>query len=686
MIAGLIRKYPAFAAIAVFACAGSLAGEDVVLVQPQPVAVAQPAGDTGALANVAGLHVAQDKNVSFPCSLTDGSGYVWDIQSYGGAGSGSNSAFGYAMRLSATGIYFTGTQPAWTNQKGDEIELSARERTGVRVYRRVKVFKDAGLARWLDVFENTSSEPASLRVSLLTYSRYAIGRTVTSSGGGSFGETDWGFVTEAQGGADVPALMFVVADAGAGARPTVQIQSGRVMLTYDLSIPAGQRVILCSFLSQDRSADNHIKRMKSFQAGKYLGDLSAGVRGLIANFRATDVGIETVALERSPSDDAVHLAAGDPIFGEVTNKSFTVEAVFGKVSLEADRVVGMAAAKEPEGTMRIVLTDGQVVCGRLPSEDKLLLHKAFGDLSIPFGRIRQWSYRISKERPLDTQFRGPYLRLRTGDQLAFEPNSVPLKLATKHGTVDLDGGQVLKITLEGGAAGGPHRVFYLNGSSLTGMVQPDKITPTLRLGPKMEIPRQSIRQIQYAAAGNVDGTLARMVLLNEDTLFGDLTEENYSLKTEYGSLGVKPENIRSITFDKADAGMATVHLWNNSVVRGRFDKEELAFQIVPGPALKVHVKECAGVVRTQAMPPEEIRKQVEKLIGQLASESYKDRQLASESLVRLGPSIVPVLQRHQKATKDPEVRARIDEVIERLGGKRTAAPPVPPRPVPRGPD
>jgi hypothetical protein len=341
-------------------------------------------------------------------------------------------------------------------------------------------------------------------------------------------------------------------------------------------------------------------------------------------------------------------------------------------------VVGMAAAKEPEGAVRVLLTDGQVVCGRPDAGDGLLLRKAFGDLTIPLAKVKQWSFKVSKDRPQDTQFVGPYLKLRSGDQLAFDPDSIKLELRTKHGTAALDGRHIFRIAMDTGAA--HHRVLFINGSSLTGVVEPDKIAPLLRLGPKLDVARGSIHQIQFTAHGSADAALTRAVLANDDTLFGELTEEKYVLKTDYGDLDIRPENIRSIAFDKAQPGSAAVRLWNNSVVRGKFGQEELGFQITPGPAMKVRVSEFAGIVRSQAMPPEETRKQVEKLIAQLASESYKDRQTAGEALVGLGPTIVPLLQKHQKSAKDPEVKARLEELIERLGGKKPPAPP--PRPAP----
>jgi hypothetical protein len=181
----------------------------------------------------------------------------------------------------------------------------------------------------------------------------------------------------------------------------------------------------------------------------------------------------------------------------------------------------------------------------------------------------------------------------------------------------------------------------------------------------------------------MDAGLARMILRDEDTLLGRLTDEKLTLKTDYGVLDIRPDSIRSIVFDPDGSGSAAVCLWNRSVVRGRLGLEALGFRIVPGPDLKVNVNQCAGVYRAGITPCEEVRKEVEKLLGQLHAESPRDRQTAAEMLVRLGPGVVPVLQRYLRDEKDAEARARVEEIINRLGGKNALTRPAgPPRPPP----
>jgi hypothetical protein len=61
------------------------------------------------------------------------------------------------------------------------------------------------------------------------------------------------------------------------------------------------------------------------------------------------------------------------------------------------------------------------------------------------------------------------------------------------------------------------------------------------------------------------------------------------------------------------------------------------------------------------------RVEIEKLIAQLGAESYEDRQAASKKLRELGKSISPLLRKHL-TNSDPEVRQRIEDILEQLGG------------------
>ena len=65
--------------------------------------------------------------------------------------------------------------------------------------------------------------------------------------------------------------------------------------------------------------------------------------------------------------------------------------------------------------------------------------------------------------------------------------------------------------------------------------------------------------------------------------------------------------------------------------------------------------------------------ELQVVVCQLGAESYKDRQAATEELVKMGPAIAPMLQK-QLNVADMEIRPRIEDILERItSGKQPPA-------------
>ncbi len=608
------------------------------------------------------LHIPQGRRVNFNHVMTDGGGYRWDIQYYGNVGQGTNNAYSSGLYSQVNGSNIRSNGSGWANAAGDEIEIGPYTRNNLRCYRRIKVYKDMALARWIDIFENPTGSDISVQVQIYTSVNYGIARTITSTGGAVFGEKDWAFITQPQGNRGTPSLLHIVSSKKAKFRPTVRIQGNQIYVQYQLKVPAGKTVALCYFESQNRSVSDLEKLMKSFRGHKLLKDLSRAMRKLLVNFPTTS-GYADVELERLESGDLITMRNGDPISGKIMNASFEIDGFYGPLALPSGEVIGMAAGRNSEDSVLAVLRDGQVAFGKI--KGKLIIEKIGGKLQIPFSDIRQWSYRISKDKPEDVPFTGPFLVLRTGDRLAFDPDSAKFRFFTRNGEVPLDPADLLQIRMDN-PSNAMHRAVFLNGSTLSGFLRPERINVKLKLGGKrLEVSRDMISSIRFAMEDKPDDTLTRIILSNGDELFGRIGEKVMRVRTDYGEMGIRIGSIRTMTFSRTHLGRTAMQLWDGSVLRGQVRREDLTFEILPGPTLKLYTGQIVSVVRSQSLPPEELVKQAEKLIPRLGAESFKDRQEATEGLLKLGPAILPILEKFKK-TDDPEVRQRIGDIIEKL--------------------
>lgn len=606
------------------------------------------------------------KNMQGMFTVNDSKGGIWGINlNHGFIQQSTNNVYSNGLYLYVQGNnFYVPNNRGTLNKAGDEVQVGPWNHQGIVVYRRIRVFKKDGVARWLDIYHNPGPKKR-INIRLRTHMNYGIGSLRTSSGKGTFTDKDFAFITTGAHG-NAPATLHVVCGPKSKLRPRVQQRRGnnRYEVHYDLDLPAGGTAILVSFEAQDRSVANLRKMMKGFKPRKYLRDLPSKVRKRIANARPGG-GLDDLELDREDHADRVVLQDGQELLGTIETTSFRLATRFGEITLPAERVVGMVAWGTDPGRLRALLTDGQIITGTLGDQTLRLTIPAVGVQTIPFADIRNWSYRLSKQRPDELRFRGPYLHLRTGDRLSFAPESVRFQLQTRDGVVDLDGPALQEIRLDN-PKHGLHRAVFRNESELAGLLLPKAIEPKLQLGQKQTIPRNLLLAVEYATETDENQPLSQLVLANGDVLRGQLDEKTLTLKGKYGMMTLQPNNIRTLRSIPNRTGWMEVKLWNGSTVQGRLEAKTLRFQLLPGPTVNVATARITSFDQPTALPPANIIRDVTDLVVQLGAESYKDRKDAQDKLLKIGPAVVPILKKHLK-NKDPEIRQRIKDILEQLG-------------------
>ncbi|OPX24101.1 MAG: hypothetical protein B1H04_02810 [Planctomycetales bacterium 4484_123] len=625
------------------------------------------------------LHITDGRTVGFTTVLRDGGGYRWDLQSGLQVQRGTDYVFASGLYCHVFGstVYSRGGQ-GHMNAAGDEIEIGPWMRNNITVYRRCKVYRDRPLARWLHILLNpdTTAKTVPVRIYTCINGMATIVASSASPAGGAIGPKDWAFITA--GPTNPMAVLHIPCGPKSSLRPAVRTSGNSIYVDYIVTVPANGTAVLCYFASQGRSVAELKKLMRAFRPNKVLRDLPASVRKLIVNFRCRDV-LEGIELERRGTGDAVELLNGDWIAGRLANLKYDLQTLHGPFELPASQVVGFVGVGQAQ-TVRAVLLGGQVVTGKLQQPAAVLELPTGGMLKIPFERIRQCSYQITKAKPEEMPVKYPLILLRNGDRLAFEAANLHLDFLTRHGKVELEAKDLLEIRLDR-EEHGLHRVRFLNGSTLAGLLLPEKIRLPLKLGRPLEVPRQMVRAIRFAAEPSEAPPLSRAVLTNDDELFGALVDEGYQLRTDFGTVPVKAANILAVAFDANDPTRVEIKLWDGTTLRGRLQRDTLKFAIRPGPTLSLHLGHIVRIRCPNALPPEHIVKLVSKYVAMLSAPSYKDRQEAQEKLLMLKAPIVPLLRKHLDDT-DPEVRQRIRTILEKLGAPNPhSSTGPPPRPL-----
>jgi len=640
-----------------------------------------------------GVHIQSAATVSLRSGyyvMVDGGGYRWDVQYYGNVYKGQDYAYTGAMYCQVNGSNIRAVNySAKKNAAGDEIEIGPYPLGGLNCSRRIKVYKDRPLARWLDIFTNPSSQAVTASVSIYSNMRYGIRQVTSSSGGKSLGKKDWAFFST-PGRANAPSSLHVICGPRAKLRPRVEMTGTSTRLQYTLTVPAKQTVMLCHFESQNRQTKALASLMKGFPFSRLLADLPASARSRILNVRSTGFS-GSVDLKRSDKSDTVILTNGDPIYGTIENDSFSVSAFPGRIDLPAKRVIGMAASKGGEFRVAIVgaeVLSGPIDAGGAGAHALKVRLPAGGTLAIPLSRVRQWSYRVSKSRPDDDVVAGAYAVSVKGDRLKLSSDPMTVKFRTRYGPVALNSRQLLNVVpvnspnvvavsapspRRRGATTRPsenlritHQAALVNGSVLSGSFAGDKVKLKLRDGRELTAGAGQLAGLYFADDVQPNTLLSSVELTGGDKVFGRLAAGSFHVLTQYGRIELKRMQLRSAEFKPGLPDSGVFKLRSSTVLKGRLADAAVEIEIAPRTNLKLPRRLLSVIDCPMPLPVEAMIARVEQLVAQLGAEASIDRKSAVERLVEFGPAISSVLKRYLRFG-DPVVRKGIWKVMIKLG-------------------
>jgi hypothetical protein len=339
----------------------------------------------------------------------------------------------------------------------------------------------------------------------------------------------------------------------------------------------------------------------------------------VAAGQATE-GVSVAALPRNDKLDMVVQADGNELMGTITNDKFVLDSLVGKLELPAAKVLGLQVPSDEDPYIRIVLVDGQTVAGKLGAALTFKLEDG-NDLTFAPDKLnfKSATFRISKERPRESVFGGPFLVLRGGQRLAFNATGLNGVFRCVYGDIKIDPAEVACIATEA-SDGALDRLTFRNGSVVSGLLSPDKFTLKLELGMPLEIGLPRVARFEFfpikgglssisprnihlmtdagILAGGA-GDLCQALLRNEDEIVGKLPDQAIDLLTQNGKITLKPSDVVAFEFSDEALGQVEVKLNTGKDYTGKMLNRTLKFKIEPGPELNVPV----GMLQSVAKRP-----------------------------------------------------------------------------------
>jgi hypothetical protein len=676
--------------------AGALAAIGVLLAVAGQ-AVAQPTtadGTTKTLGGLvpAGLAKATDKDISklaetkLPQITHDGGGYRWDIYQHGQVQRGERYAYAGGMNLYVDGqAYRNNSRKARAlsqddGQLGTEMLIGPINIKGLHVSRRIRVYKHRPMARWLEVLENRSQKPLKVSIRLQSHVQGSIQSKWFSSDQekDKFTDEDWAFITHGHMRYGAPALLHLVCGRKAPVRPKVSISGNSIQLDYnELTIPAQSTVVLCHFESQNRKDAEHRRLLATFNPNRVLDDLGPQLRARVVNFPPMFYihGVyDDVQFRRLPDRDTLTRDDGKRWQGRIDVQRFELQSRLGRLTVPAERVIGMRRLYDGEHPFAVVLTDGQVLAAQLLHKEIPIRPHPDQVEAVEVAHLDQLAFGETDGRPSSCPFQGPYAMLRSGDKLRIEPDSFQVDLATRLGRILPSAEELVVLELAGGSTTG-HRAVFQNGSSLNGLISERRVRAKLTLGPELSVTPAEVLEIRYAAAPLAPAYLTRLETAGGDVLRGELADESLAMVSPFGEYDLRVADLHRLSFDPSRLRKATVETWDRSSMQANLRDEAISFRVTDRILLSVPACQCVAIDRSQPERPGAILDRARTLVGQIRTTTDLDD--AAPRLRALGSAATPLLRRRAEQVDDMELRRQLTDLAEQLAPRpiRLSEPP-----------
>jgi len=627
------------------------------------------------------LHIPAGRSVTSSWVTTDSAGFRWDIYlNYGQVNDGTNDAYDGGMQLQISGSTMSVSQAGRLSKAGDEVEIGPWRRGSVNIYRRIYVDKKLGYCRWIDIFENTGSSAQTLSLRYYSNMGSSVQSSYTTSGQASLGEKDWGIVTGSSGSSR-PAVVHIFATKNAKIKPRFQFTRGTDNLYYHqtLKIPAKRTVALCFIEAQRRPMSAAQTFLKEFKVERELKKIPAPLRRIILNMGGAMLTLGSLELPRNEGNDLIVRRGGNELLGAIQNSKYVIDTLQGKVTLQADRVVGMNAPAGAGEMIKLGLTDGQVLVGKLQAAAIKLKLANGNTMSLPLDMIDTAAYKVSQKRPEEIAFRRPMIVLRNGQQLFFKQSDIDWSFHTQYGRMKLKPENLNSIVLDT-PDGGLHRAIFSNGSILSGLLVQEDLNISLDLGGKLNVKRYLTRRFALPTAPSDGAELGELRLRNEDILNGRITDKVIKIETsDAEQVSVKSDDIASLTIpDGASLGILRIKLHNGTTVDGTLVGNTIGFQIIPGPKLDVYVGHIVEIDQPKPAGYKTTRKPTKKPTKKPAPKPPTPKPTDPKPAIPAPPDpfngrAVPAVRRAEAIKRLEVMKARAAEAKAAAMAKEAAA-------------
>ncbi len=522
--------------------------------------------------------------VTFPYAAPDNAGNNWRIYGNGMFQQQSNQPIysqGGTLQINGSGV--NNSNVGQLDEKTGELILENLPAPGgLTVTRRIKVDREQGYVRMIDIFKNTQAQDVNTQVMVQDVFNYGIQAANSVADPRMKGRNyAWVGTSQLQG----RAIAVIFGGRGSKAPYEIIYQQGNnvVQGQYPLSVPAGKEIALMHIHNTFASSDLANKWLASVRESKMLADVPAATRQLIVNFKSGISLVGNAEVLRGEKDsDVIELRgteqrAGDILRGAIKIDKYNLKTFYGPVELPADRVIGLINIGDVIPKTLLVTRDGEIFGGDL-EQTTVGITLSGGQVSqIPLRQIHRLGYRKAAGESEEWSFDKGVIFMRTGERMAVQPPAGGIEVVTRYGPISIKPELISTINFGGeDQASAAHVITLIDGSHFSGLVKAESFQLKLGDGQQnVSFPASSISRLQFVAKAEEPAEdEPRITLANDDVLLG-VFGGPVTLDTAFGAVTLAGSEIRSISRTRGTLGDAQVQTAGGTTISGQIRETDL---------------------------------------------------------------------------------------------------------------
>lgn len=429
------------------------------------------------------------EQVALPLVMTDSLEVDWTIQKDGSLrGPMPYGTAGKASRLRIDDTPFPDVESAVRNafENGIEMVLGPKAVGSVQVTRKIYLGNGEGHIRFLEVINNPTTTPVSVKVELESDAHSNANFTNV------WENENCAVVEYSQSGVE-----FVHGPGGASSPKRDKRNPRYLKHIWDaVSIQPQSKLAILHFVAVRPKREQALEFAQAFEVAPACGNIEPSDLACILNYDPRTLGAKSgIEIFRGSEKDVIQLKSGDQLTGIVQNEAFLIQTSYAQLKFPADQIATIVFEGGANNIERIIVLNGDVFSGFILDPEVNINLDAGPKIRIRKEKISKLGFRA---RPAEKE-KYPVnhdITLTNGDHFSGKIKNTSLTIGASFGDMTVEIDQIAKIEFIS-KKGTVSEITLKNGDKVSGFLKDEDIQIDLDFGGGVKVYQDRFEKIIF---------------------------------------------------------------------------------------------------------------------------------------------------------------------------------------------